>query len=103
MSWSTSNRRDRLPPDWQSRRRKRLRADNYLCQWVLPDNTLCLDTATDVDHINPGDDHSHANLQSLCHMHHARKSSSEGGVAAAKVRRQNGQKFRRVEQHPGSL
>lgn len=74
-----------------------------MCQWVLPNGTLCLDIATDVDHKTAGDDHGHHNLQSLCRMHHSRKSSSEGGVAAGKVRRQNAQKFRRVEQHPGSL
>lgn len=74
-----------------------------MCQWVLPDNTMCLDSATEVDHKNPGDDHRDTNLQALCHMHHARKSSAEGGQAAAAKKRANGQRFRRVEDHPGMM
>ncbi|MEU7177038.1 MULTISPECIES: HNH endonuclease [Streptomyces] len=38
--------------------------------------------ATDVDHIEPGDNHDAENLQSLCRHHHARKSAREGANAA---------------------
>lgn len=101
MAWEGSTRRSRLPPDWQIIRRKRLRKDGYMCRWVLPDGSLCLDTATDVDHISPGDDHRQVNLQSLCGMHHSRKSSQEGGQASQAVRSKRSQQFRRTEAHPG--
>jgi hypothetical protein len=74
-----------------------------MCQWRLPDGTLCLDSATDVDHINPGDDHRESNLQSLCPMHHARKSAGEGGKAVAAKKRAAANRFQRVEEHPGLM
>lgn len=103
MSWDSSDRRSRLPANWSSLRRKRLSMDHYMCQWVLPDGTLCLDSATEVDHIIAGDNHALTNLQSLCYMHHSRKSSSEGGAARAANRRRISQSFRRAEKHPGSM
>jgi hypothetical protein len=74
-----------------------------MCQHKLEDGTLCLDTATDVDHVRPGDDHSLSNLRSLCKMHHARKSAGEGGAAMQAKRRQQRKKLTRVEAHPGLL
>jgi 5-methylcytosine-specific restriction endonuclease McrA len=74
-----------------------------MCQWVLPDDTLCLDSATDVDHIVPGDNHDEHNLQSLCPRHHRRKSSGEGAAAGWSKKKAHGQRFRRGEGHPGML
>jgi 5-methylcytosine-specific restriction endonuclease McrA len=74
-----------------------------MCQWKFEDETLCLDRATDVDHIVPGDDHSLTNLRSLCGRHHRFKSSQEGAHAAAAKRRQIAKKFQRVEEHPGLM
>lgn len=101
MSWSNSTRRDRLPDDWKPRRRRILNRDGYMCQWRLPDGTLCLDSATDVDHVIPGDDHRDSNLRSLCSMHHARKSAGEGGRASHAKKKAVAKKFLRVETHPG--
>lgn len=103
MSWSNSTRRQRLPADWNTIRRKVLKRDGYMCQQELPDKTLCLDSATDVDHIRRGDDHSLSNLRAMCRMHHARKSAGEGGQAMQAKRRQNAKKLKRVEGHPGLL
>ena len=102
--WSSSTRRDRLPPDWQNRRRRVLRRDRYKCQHRNPGSrVICGEVATEVDHIEHGDNHSDENLQALCTAHHAAKSSREGGQARAAKRRQINQKFRRTEEHPGLL
>lgn len=95
MSWNTSTRRDRLPPGWQSIRRRILVRDQYRC--AVPN---CDTPATDVDHAVAGDDHSDANLQSLCAAHHARKSSKEG--AQARWAKRNRLR-RKPEQHPGMI
>lgn len=86
MAWQGSTRRSRLPKNWPVLRRLVLRRDKGVCQARFSDGRLCGREATDVDHIEPGDDHSLSNLQALCHWCHARKSSAEGGRAAALTR-----------------
>jgi 5-methylcytosine-specific restriction endonuclease McrA len=86
MAWDGSTRRSRLPKNWPLLRRRVLRRDNHSCQMPFSDGRLCGAEATDVDHIEPGDDHSMANLRALCAWCHARKSSAEGGRAAALTR-----------------
>ncbi|WKU46754.1 HNH endonuclease [Streptomyces sp. VNUA116] len=101
MSWSTSDRRQRLPANWPHLRRRVLRRDGHICTARDQYGVRCAEPATDVDHIRPGDDHREANLQSLCGWHHRVKSSREGAAAKAAVRRRNDRKFRRTEVHPG--
>lgn len=103
MAWATSDRRSRLPSDWPAIRRRILKRDGYRCTALMRDRTRCTEEATDVDHIRPGDDHDDSNLTSLCGWHHARKSSREGGQALAAKRKKIHSKFRRTEDHPGSL
>jgi 5-methylcytosine-specific restriction protein A len=94
MAWERSTRRDRLPPDWDSRVRPAVFArDGHICY-------VCgKPGANDVDHKNPGDDHS---LENLGPIHkwpcHARKSAAEGGRAAALKRPKIN---REPEAHPG--
>jgi len=85
MAWAGSTRRQRLPKDWPRTRRRIIRRDRA-CVWELSDGTVCGAEGSDVDHIEPGDDHSDENLRLLCAWHHQRKSSSEGGGAAARTR-----------------
>lgn len=85
MAWDGSTRRARLPADWPRIRRRIIRRDRA-CVWPMSDGTVCGGQGTDVDHIVPNDDHSDSNLRLLCTWHHQRKSSSEGGRAAALVR-----------------
>jgi len=104
--WATSDRRQRLPDDWEKRRVRVLRRDGYRCTervTVTGGTEQCPERATDVDHIRPGDDHSDGNLRALCSWHHQKKSSAEGGRAYAARRRQIARRFRRVETHPGLL
>ena len=99
MPWDTSNRRERLPADWQRRRTRILRRDGYRCQAHDSVGNLCGEYANQVDHIQRGDNHSEENLQSLCRWHHARKSSAEGRAAQRARLRRN----RDPEPHPGML
>lgn len=86
MAWEGSTRRQRLPKDWARIRRRIIRRDAGVCTWRYSDGRQCELPGTDVDHITPGDDHRDENLRLLCTWHHARKSSSEGGTAAATTR-----------------
>jgi 5-methylcytosine-specific restriction protein A len=74
VAWAGSKRRSRLPPDWERRRRSVLARDE-IC-------TICRDAlATEVDHINPGDDHSLINLQGVCKPCHTDKTQAEALAA----------------------
>ncbi|WP_218020900.1 HNH endonuclease [Nocardia crassostreae] len=96
VNWSTSQRREHLPPDWPRLRSTILRRDGYRCRIGGP---CCLGTATDVDHIHRGNDHSLANLRAACRRCHARKSSAEGHIRRAELR---ARRYRPAERHPGS-
>jgi len=103
-NWSKSDRRNRLPADWDKIRKRALKNDQRMCQQVLGDDGgICGQEATDVDHIRPGDDHRDSNLQSLCSMHHNRKSSGEGAKALAAKRRKIDASFSTAEDHPGII
>lgn len=95
-----STRRSRLPKNWPAIRSRILKRDGHQCTWTT-EGFRCIETATDVDHIIAGDDHSESNLRSLCSMHHRRKSASEGGSAPKTIRVKP--RRRPPEQHPGML
>lgn len=106
MPWATSNRKDRLPPDWPEIRIRIFQRDKYRCQWrpFKGSTEICGQLATDVDHIERGDNHADSNLQALCAPHHRRKSSSEGRQAQLAAKRQITKRFaRQPEKHPGRL
>lgn len=97
--WQGSTRKETLPPGWWRIRGHVLKRDAGMCQHVRYDTgRRCGAPANQVDHIGSRDDHTYANLQSLCEYHHQRKSSSQGGRAAAS-RRRNPQK----QKHPGII
>jgi 5-methylcytosine-specific restriction protein A len=55
-NWNGSTRRQRLPGNWGTLRRRILTRDDGVCY-------IChLPGATDVDHIEPGDNHDESNL-----------------------------------------
>lgn len=97
MAWETSTRRQRLPKDWPTRRRRVLRRDPT-CQLRFD---CCTKVSTEVDHKNRGDDHRMENLQGVCGPCHKRKTAGE----AAEARAQNPPPSRRrpTEEHPGFL
>ena len=99
--WSDkSGRTSPLPRAWKMIRANVLRRDNYQCVHIREDTgQRCGARATDVDHIDSPDNHTHANLRSLCRFHHNQKTAAQGGTAA-------GQKYARskyAEAHPGFL
>jgi 5-methylcytosine-specific restriction endonuclease McrA len=85
-AWAGSTRRARLPKDWARLRRRVIRRDGGQCTATYSDGQRCAQPGTDVDHVVPdslGGSDELDNLALLCAWHHARKSSSEGGRAAA--------------------
>lgn len=72
--WEGSTRRKRLPKGWKKLRESVLNRDGHICY-------LCGDTASEVDHIARGDNHSMENLAAICTPCHRRKSSREGSAA----------------------
>jgi 5-methylcytosine-specific restriction protein A len=98
--WVNSDRASELPPDWATRKRaEAFRVYGDICH-------VCgLPGANEIDHVQPGNDHSIENTKPVhgrgtaqnCHQ---RKSSAEGG-RAAQARRPKRQ--RDPEPHPGLL
>jgi 5-methylcytosine-specific restriction enzyme A len=80
--WLGSNRQDRLPKDWATRRQIIMKQHEGVCH-------LCGGRGADaVDHVIAGDDHSLENLRPVheriapyCHRY---KSSAEGNAARKK-------------------
>lgn len=95
--WKGSQRRSRLPRDWERRRKIVLERDGYRCTAVRADTEeRCNDYANQVDHIVQGaDDDRIEGLTSLCEHHHSVKSSAEGGRAKAARNRAT------TRRHPG--
>jgi hypothetical protein len=98
--WANSNRRARLPANWETEIRPRvLHRAGGRCEHTLR-GQRCPHPATDVDHIHRGDDHRDSNLRALCDWHHRQKSSREGVDARATLKA----KLRRpAERHPGLI
>lgn len=103
MAWEGSDRRERLPANWPSTRRRILRRDGHRCTHTDIYGARCPQPATDVDHLVAGDDHRDLNLGSKCAYHHGKKSGAEGGAARAAAIRRHDKKFRRSDPHPGIL
>ncbi|UFD97940.1 HNH endonuclease [Streptomyces phage Pablito] len=102
-NWEGSDRRSRLPKDWSKIRLRVLRRDGGQCTALTEAGARCDSSASDVDHIVAGDDHSLGNLRSLCSYHHKIKSGQEGAAAYNAKRRAIAKRFQRSEQHPGLL
>ena len=102
MPWSTSDRRSRLPKNWNKiRAQVKKRAGGRCEAYWTPGRTAktgqphavgCDGYGTDADHILRGDDHSPGNLQWLSGPCHKAKTASEGP-----------QRKRPAERHPGAL
>ena len=92
MVWSTSDRRDRLPADWDRRVAavKRRAHGNCEATWHVPE---CDGVGRECDHVTQGDDHSLGNLQWLSGPCHAAKTRLDNGYTRSVAAP--------VEQHPG--
>lgn len=96
--WRGSDRAARLPPDWGTRRAAALTRASHQCQATIHAPN-CDRTATEVDHITPGDDHTPTNLQALSEPCHRAKTARESAA-----RNRERAKLRvRPEAHPGAV
>lgn len=96
--WTDSNRRQRLPANWNALRDTVTKRAGGRCEAIKSSGRRCPNPGTDCDHIVAGDDHDPANLQLLCLWHHRAKSAAEGHAAA----KANRDKLTRPQQkHPG--
>lgn len=93
MSWSTSDRRGRLPDDWPARVAAVKRRASGRCE-DKHHAQGCDGRAAEVDHVRQGDDHALANLQALSAACHARKTRLDNGYRASVMAP--------VERHPGT-
>lgn len=99
MAWATSDRRQRLPPNWQATRAQVRATAQGRCEATTHDPD-CDGRGTDADHITPGDDHRMTNLSWLsaeCHKAKTARETAERNSARAAMRR------RTPERHPGAI
>ena len=94
-AWQGSDRKSRLPSNWPKLRKRILRRDGGLCRLGYEG---CLRAATEVDHVQRGDNHDPSNLQAVCRACHAKKSTREGVEARLRFSRD-----REREGHPGLM
>ncbi|WP_300678463.1 HNH endonuclease signature motif containing protein [Nocardioides sp.] len=101
--WADSDRRSRLPGDWETRRAAVKQRAGGRCEASLPrTGARCPHPGTDCDHIEAGDNHDLSNLQWLCRHHHKQKTSGEA-IAGRAAKKANPRRSRRTEQHPGLI
>jgi 5-methylcytosine-specific restriction protein A len=98
MAWESSDRSDRLPPDWKNLVAQVWKRDKGRCTWKLPSGARCPRKGADVDHRKNNDDHRLSNLQLLCRHHHDKKTQRE---AIFGKRKKRAVRARREERHPG--
>lgn len=98
---SKTNRREELPEDWEQLRKAQFIRDGGRCTYVLPSGTRCPNTANQADHV--GDKWDHANLTSLCELHHGKKTAQQGVAGKAAMMAYRRAPRRGKEQHPGAL
>jgi 5-methylcytosine-specific restriction endonuclease McrA len=98
VAWETSDRRLRLPPNWNALVKQVKERDGGRCTWKLPSGARCPRVGTDVDHRNNDDNHDLRNLQLLCRHHHDKKTQREAWSGRQKAKKG---RVRREEKHPG--
>ena len=96
MGWESSRRRDNLPANWRTLRLEVLADADWICELRMAG--VCVGTASEVDHIQRGNDHSRRNLRAVCWRCHAKKSSAEGNARQRELR---ALRKRPEERHPG--
>lgn len=100
MGWETSDRHERLPPNWDGLVRQVKERAGGRCERKLASGRRCPRPGVDADHIRNGDDHRLSNLELLCEHHHDTKSSREGLTARHNLKRLG---RRPSERHPGDI
>ena len=99
MNWNSSDRRFRLPDDWEQRRAMVKARAHGRCEARIHAKD-CDGIGTDCDHIVPGDNHSLDNLQWLSYACHKAKTARE---SAERNRRYKKLRSHPNERHPGLI
>lgn len=99
LMWSTSDRKDRLPPNWQEIRRIVKARAKGKCEAEVHAKG-CPGWGSEADHIIPGDDHRIESIQWLSGPCHWAKTNRE---TAARNRERKTARYKPSEQHPGRL
>jgi len=92
-----------LPADWAKRRKERFELDGFRCVGRTPEGRRCPAPAEECDHVGSKHDHSLENLRSLCKDCHQAHTQQQAAVARMKKRKEISGRFRRTEDHPGSV
>lgn len=105
MAWEGSTRKATLPVDWPKLRQDVFDRDGHRCTYMRSDGRRCSTRdRLECDHVGDRLNHDPSNLTTLCSWHHLRKSSSQGGQAAAAAKAERPSLARRKpERHPGLL
>ncbi len=97
-AWDNSDRRSRLPSNWNAIAREVKKRDGWRCRWTMKSGKRCPRTTNlQVDHRRNDDDHSMGNLWTLCEHHHGKKTVME----AFRGKQRKKPKPRPPEPHPG--
>jgi hypothetical protein len=75
-AWRTTPR----PRGWKALRAQVLERDGNQCTWI-EDGERCTGEGTDADHIADPQDHSPANLRTLCGYHHRKRTAIQARAA----------------------
>ncbi|WP_432034593.1 HNH endonuclease, partial [Streptomyces antibioticus] len=75
-AWRTAPR----PRGWKALRAQVLERDGHQCTWI-EDGQRCTAQGTDADHIADPQDHTPANLRTLCAYHHRKRSAIQARAA----------------------
>lgn len=97
MSWTSSDRRKRLPNNWPQLVTQTRQRANGKCQ-ALKHHPRCDGNGTECDHITPSDNHNMSNLQWLNTWCHQQKTQQE---ARTNNQRRATMRKRPTEPHPG--
>jgi len=97
MAWETSDRKSRLPANWQAIRRQVKARARGRCE-ATHHARGCGGWGTDADHIVPGDNHELNNLQWLSDACHRAKTATE---SATRNTARKEARTKPTEQHPG--
>lgn len=91
-------RKSPLPPGWKQTRTLVLTRDGHQCTWTEDGQRCPITTTLEVDHIGDPDDHTLANLRTLCGPHHHRRTGYQAYAASNQALRR-----RPARRHPGLL
>lgn len=98
--WASSNRRDQLPPNWQTLRRQAKTRAHGICEHAT-NGQRCTNPGTELHHTRDNDDHRLEVLEWICRDCHRAETQRQSREAWNK--RYIEAKKRDPETHPGIL